>query len=296
MVTWWTGTEPKGEPTLIIISPDSTSREILKKSEVFPDDISRFLLESTYGRLVRIKSIFILIWLSLSMVSYSQNSRFNAVNYNDSLYQFSGKQLIVPVVLAGYGFAQFAVDPILDLNLKVRGEFTSRVKNHWHYDDYLQFVPAAAVYGLNILGIKGKHNFFDRSVIIGTSMVLMGASVYGVKQLTHIQRPDGTAFNSFPSGHTASAFACATFLYMEYKEVSVWYGIAGYTIAAGTGFFRMYNNRHWLTDVMAGAAFGIVSTRAAYWIFPKIKKKFFKNMQVNISWVPMFDTRYGINR
>jgi hypothetical protein len=38
----------------------------------------------------------------------------------------------------------------------------------------------------------------------------------------------------------------------------------------------MYNNRHWLSDVVAGAGLGILSTKAAYWVFPKMEKMFAK--------------------
>jgi membrane-associated phospholipid phosphatase len=70
--------------------------------------------------------------------------------------------------------------------------------------------------------------------------------------MTRIERPDGSSYNS-SLGHTANAFASAEFLWQEYKDVSIWYGISGYIIASGTGVLRIYNNRHWLTDVAAGA-------------------------------------------
>ena len=37
----------------------------------------------------------------------------------------------------------------------------------------------------------------------------------------------------------------------------------------------MYNNRHWLTDVIAGAGVGILSAQAAYWLYPVITETFF---------------------
>jgi membrane-associated phospholipid phosphatase len=47
----------------------------------------------------------------------------------------------------------------------------------------------------------------------------------------------------------------------EYKVVSPWIGVAGYSVAAGTGFFRMYNKRHWFTDVITGGGNRILSTK-----------------------------------
>ena len=37
-----------------------------------------------------------------------------------------------------------------------------------------------------------------------------------------------------------------------------------------TGVYRTVNDKHWVSDVVAGAGFGILSTELAYWLFPKI--------------------------
>lgn len=240
-----------------------------------------------------ISSVLIVLLLAIGSTGYTQNSRFKPIDISDSIYQPAGKKFIVPVILMGYGFAQFMSQPVIDLNLTVRNEFASRVTAPFHLDNYSQYAPAVAVYGLNLVGIKGRHNFLDRSLILGTSAVIMGLSVQGMKTLTHVMRPDGSSYDAFPSGHTATAFACAEFLYQEYKDISVWYGIAGYTIAAGTGFLRMYNNRHWLTDVVAGAGFGILSTKIAYWAFPRMKKLIFKDIQFKFSLIPNLTTPNG---
>ncbi|PIH02800.1 hypothetical protein CS542_03390 [Pedobacter sp. IW39] len=50
---------------------------------------------------------------------------------------------------------------------------------------------------------------------------------------------------SFPSGHTANAFA-AEFLNQEYRDVSPWIGYAVYTVATASRVLRMYNNKHWV--------------------------------------------------
>ena len=68
-------------------------------------------------------------------------------------------------------------------------------------DDYLQYAPALAVYGLNAMGIKGKNNFSDRTMIYLLSNAMMGLSVHSLKKITRVQRPDGFGTNAFPSGH-----------------------------------------------------------------------------------------------
>lgn len=193
--------------------------------------------------------------------------------------KFKFKQLIIPTVLIGYGVIGIESDGLKLFNTEIKEEVNENIDEKITVDDFSQYAPALSVYGLNALGIKGKHNLKDRTIILGTSYLLMSASVLSLKSITKVERPDGSAFNSFPSGHTATAFAGAEFLWQEYKDVSVWYGISGYIVAAGTGAFRIYNDKHWLTDVVAGAGIGILSTKVAYWINPWMQEKIFKSKE-----------------
>lgn len=79
--------------------------------------------------------------------------------------------------------------------------------------------------------------------------------------------------SSFPSGHTTVAFAAATVYAMEYKE-RPWVGIVAYTAASAIGLSRITENKHWITDVVSGAALGYLSGRLVvnnYHRFAKIK-------------------------
>ncbi|MFV5690247.1 phosphatase PAP2 family protein [Flavobacterium sp. ZT3R25] len=189
--------------------------------------------------------------------------------------KFNFKQLIIPAVLIGYGFIGLESDQIKNFNSEIKEEVNEHIDEKISIDDFSQYVPAVSVYALNAAGIKGKNNLKDRSIILATSYIIMSTTVLGLKSITKVPRPDGSGNNSFPSGHTATAFAGAEFLWQEYKDKSIWYGISGYIIATGTGLFRIYNDRHWLTDVAAGAGIGILSTKIAYWIHPYINKKIF---------------------
>ena len=202
------------------------------------------------------------------------------------LYGFKPLQLIVPCTLIGVGLIGLESDWLKYQNWEIREELQENIDRKFTIDDFSQYAPIAAVYGLKLCGIKGKHGYGDMTVILGTACTLMGAAVYTMKNVTKVERPDGSARNSFPSGHTATAFMGAELLRREYRDVSPWIGVAGYAVAAGTGFFRMYNNRHWLTDVIAGAGIGILSVQAAYWLYPVISKTFFhkryiKNMYIS---------------
>ena len=68
-----------------------------------------------------------------------------------------------------------------------------------------------AVYGLNLFGVNGKHKFLDRTGILAMSYATMGILVNGMKYTFKEKRPDTNARNSFPSGHTATAFMGAEF-------------------------------------------------------------------------------------
>jgi len=185
------------------------------------------------------------------------------------------RQLIIPTVLVGYGVLGFANDGIKDINYSVRSQVDKRLAGGTSIDDYSRYTPVVSVYALNLAGIKGKHNYKDLTVIVATSHLIMVGAVMGLKSAAKVERPDGSTDNSFPSGHTATAFAGAEILWQEYKDVSPWYGVAGFVVASGTGVLRIYNNRHWLTDVTTGAGIGILSSKLAYWLHPFIQKTLF---------------------
>lgn len=195
---------------------------------------------------------------------------------------FSTKQLIVPATLITIGTIG-----VLESNLdkKIRDKVID-YKGDIFIDNLLPFVNPASVYILNWSGIEGKHNFIDRSVIFGTSSALTIGSVYLLKFTTSRERPDFSNKESFPSMHTAIAFMGAEFLHQEFKDKSIWYGIAGYGIAACTGFLRIYNNKHWTSDVLFGAGIGILSTKAAYWLYPEIRKLYAGTILDNASFFP----------
>lgn len=143
-----------------------------------------------------------------------------------------------------------------------------------HYDDYLQYVPAAAVFGLNAAGVKGKNSMGRAAVSYAFSAAIMAITVNAIKYSAKVERPSGGEFNSFPSGHTANSFMNATFMQKEYGEYRhPLYGVGAYTMATATAIGRQLNNRHWISDVLAGAGIGILSTQVGYLIADHIFKE-----------------------
>lgn len=202
------------------------------------------------------------------------------------------RSIVIPSAMIAYGAFTFANKDLKRLNLAIREEVWEERNNgagrKLPLDNFTLVAPAVAVYALNIAGVKGKHNLIDRSILFGMSNLVGNGIVSATKRMTDVIRPDSSNTLSFPSGHTSQAFISAEFLRQEYKDVSPWIGVAGYAVAAGTGFLRMYNNKHWLNDVIAGAGVGILSTRLSYWLYPKLKNTFLQGRKSNTVVMPTY--------
>jgi len=88
-------------------------------------------------------------------------------------------------------------------------------------------------------------------------------TVHAIKNMVDKRRPNYNEFtgkkekNSFPSGHTSSAFGGASFIYNRYG--STW-GIPAYALAAYTGYSRVYAEKHYWDDVIAGGSIAVLSS------------------------------------
>lgn len=222
---------------------------------------SFFVLLSAYGKIAAQNNDTIQVQESKQDSIVALRAEKSHLNY---------KSLIIPAALIGYGVASLTVQDLKKLNFSTRDEINEHKPDHIKLDTYTQFAPAVLVYGLNAAGVKGKHDFKDRSIIYGTAMLITSAITIPLKHIVKEERPDQSNYLSFPSGHTAIAFASAQFMFREYKDTNFWLGVSGYSLAVFTGIYRMLNDKHWVGDVVAGAGFGILSTELAYWLYPKI--------------------------
>ena len=130
--------------------------------------------------------------------------------------------------------------------------------------DILQILIPAGAYGTSLyLDDKDGQIQFYKSY--GTTL----ATTFVLKYTVREKRPDSDNRDSFPSGHTSSAFAGASFIQQRYG----WkYSILPYIAAIYTGYSRVHSNRHYPIDVYAGATIGILSSW--YFVSP------YKNLQV----------------
>lgn len=228
------------------------------------------------------KIILSLVFFTSSLVSLetvAQKPIFEATKQNifePSKQSFSKtyQKFAVPLVFVTYGIIGIESDGLQNIDHNLRNRIQQPQFNfRTRADNYLQFSPAVAAFALNAAGIKGENNLFNSSRIYLTSTLLMAGTVSILKHSTKSLRPDGSAYNSFPSGHTATAFAAAEFLHQEFKSSSPLLSYSGYLAASATGTLRMFNDKHYLSDVVAGAGIGILSTKAAYWINKKVFEK-----------------------
>jgi membrane-associated phospholipid phosphatase len=182
------------------------------------------------------------------------------------------KSLIAPIVLIGYGAASFVIHPIRRFDYYINSEIQKSDPHfHTNAETYFLFTPIALVGALDLVGVSGKNTLIDQAGLLALSGAFVGGSEEITKKLTHRERPNKADNLSFPSGHTGLAFMGAEFLAQEYSEKSPVYTVIGYTTAVATGVFRMYNRDHWFSDVIAGAGFGILSTKAAYLVYPYLR-------------------------
>lgn len=193
---------------------------------------------------------------------------YNILSKKKTFFNSSYSRFIIPTTLISYGIIARGNKSLLNLDHSTNNEIGEHLSKHVPYDDYTQYAPAIAIYGLDWAGIKAKHNFRDRTLIMATSYLIMGATVQTMKTSFGVERPDGSNFHSFPSGHTATAFVGAHILFKEYKDVSPWIGIGGYGVATATGAMRVFNKKHWVSDVVAGAGIGILSAEVGYMLLP----------------------------
>lgn len=205
------------------------------------------------------------------------------------------KESIAPVSLAAASGIILAI-PDLKENLQNKLNWNDDLKPGYVNmgDDYIRYLPTVATYVLGDIlsdyGFRPKHRFIDRTVILAVSYIASDFVVHNtkhwVKSIRPGRGPESTDY-SFPSQHTAMAFVGATFLHHELGYISPWISVAGYLTACYVGYSRIARNRHWTSDVLMGAAVGILMTNASYWAYDGIMGLFSKKDELTVT--PYFD-------
>ena len=117
--------------------------------------------------------------------------------------------------------------------------------------DITQIVPLAAGLGLG-LGARDWQGLAQLGLAGGTSFVL----THGIKEVAQKTRPDTSGNNSFPSGHTSASVTGAAFIWRRYGPK---WGAPASLFATYTGLSRVIGEKHFMDDVLSGAAIGLIS-------------------------------------
>ncbi len=192
---------------------------------------------------------------------------------------FTGRDALI---LAGFMVGTVAIAP-LDVRLAAVLQKPGAQENQLLGTSATAFkflgIPGTVVIGvgLYVLGrADGQLRVQDLGLHSVEAVLLGTAASFGIKMLAGRARPyvdlrnphnfqlargfSGDDFQSFPSGHTTAAFAFASVLSRETQmwwPDSRWYiGTAAYAGATLVGVSRMYDNMHWASDVLGGAAIG----------------------------------------
>ena len=173
------------------------------------------------------------------------------------------RAVAIPAALIGYG----AITAQGDAGINHRGrEFVQKQFRpvSTGFDNTLIIVPYFELAAVALAGVESRDDRVNTLLIIAKGEAIMLASTFAVKYMSREERPNHADNLSFPSGHTAQAFLAASIVHTEFRDKSQWYGIGAYTIATSVAALRMINDRHWQSDVVAGAGFGILSAHLAY--------------------------------
>lgn len=200
--------------------------------------------------------------------------------------KFKATSMIAPAAMIGIGAWGVAGGWLQHLDNEVHQKIG--VSSMHRIDDVLQFVPDLFMVLPDSWLPGARYNWKERALLTVTGELITEAIVQPVKRLVKFARPDGSDSHSFPSGHTARAFAGAELLRITYGS---WIGLAGYGVATAVGVMRVCSGRHWLTDVIGGAGVGILSARLARLLLPLERRLFGLNtgkiMALGLSYDPM---------
>ncbi|MBY0315195.1 MAG: phosphatase PAP2 family protein [Bdellovibrionales bacterium] len=197
-------------------------------------------------------------------------------SFGENLFQAAKKDAISPftteakhyfhlgLATTGFFYIFFKDDIILGLQKETNEH--KPLGDYALYGDYGgQLVPNALYAG----GMYAAYLWTDDKDYQRFASQMFRASLYSglftnvIKELIPETRPNKVGRNSFPSGHTTTAFAFASIIGMNHK----WYwSVPAYTFATFVGFSRINDNKHFLHDVTMGATVGIMYGLGIYYL------------------------------
>jgi len=202
------------------------------------------------------------------------NSGIDSVpsNSNGKARYFKPSAIIVPSAFLVYGCLKPVIPAIENLDNQIMENVrTNHPDFNTTVDDYLQWVPSASIYAMDAFKVKTKHSFIEHLAIDAGSIIITGGAGFIMRKISGNMEVYNSTGSKFPSGHTANAFRGAEIVFQELKDTHRVLSYSGYLVASAVGVLRIYNKEHYLTEVLAGAGLGILSTKLTYLAFDKVK-------------------------
>ena len=140
------------------------------------------------------------------------------------------------------------------------------------FDTSLKWTPLALLLIADVVGLKTKHDFKQHALSVIIAEAMLNATMLPVKKAINRERPNGYP-KSLPSGHAATGFLSSQILYEELRGNNPALSYSGYALSFVTCFLRLYHNKHWFSDVAAGALLGVVSAKLSGKLINRLKNK-----------------------
>ena len=175
---------------------------------------------------------------------------------SDSCAPFRLRETIIPVSLLAYGSAKPIMPAIRRLDMDLRNSISKRHPDvGFNADDWLQWAPSTSIYALD-----------------AGSILLTGGAGFVMRKVSERIDGFGIVDTQFPSGHTANAFRGAELLRREMSGRHPWLQWSGYLVAGLVAGSRLMRNEHHLSEVVAGAGLGILSTSITYGLHQRFRR------------------------
>lgn len=190
--------------------------------------------------------------------------------------RWTGKDWVVFGSIVGAGALVSVAD--LDIRNTVqrnRSTFANSVSHF--FEPFGNNYPPLILTSLYITSVIAKDRKLEHATLMATKSFIVSTLFYTLTKATiRRQRPlraegqyefqapfSKTNSTSFPSGHSNTVFSIATAMAIEYSHKK-WVPVFCYSLATLVAFSRVYENRHWASDVIFGASIGHFVTKAIY--------------------------------
>ncbi len=138
------------------------------------------------------------------------------------------------------------------------------------------------IIGEYLAGDRAKSEALDNLQVFNEAWAANLAATYLLKTVVRRERPGKQNNFSFPSGHSSGSFCVAAMLQELYGNRA---GVPAFTLAAITGVQRIHANKHWFSDVLAGALLGAcIGHGFAELVTGDKSKQKNKSFRVNLAW------------